>query len=52
MFLRFAHPAERPLDPWTLFLDERLNVSQREVTRKHDLHAVRVHLDSRMQSAI
>jgi hypothetical protein len=50
--LRFAHPAQRPLDPWTLFLDERLNVSQGKVARKHHLDAVRIHLDSRMQSAI
>jgi hypothetical protein len=52
MRLGFAHSAECPLDPWTLFLDERLNVSQREAARKHHLHSVRVHLDSRMPSAI
>jgi hypothetical protein len=50
--LGFPHPAERPLDPWTLFLDEGLNVSQREVARDDHLHAVRIHLVSRMQSAI
>ena len=50
--LRLAHPAQRPLNPWTFLLDEWLNVSQGEAARNDHLDTVRVDQDSRMQSAI
>jgi hypothetical protein len=50
--LRLAHPAQRPLNPWTFLLDERLNVSQGKPARDHHLYTVRVDQDSRVQSAI
>jgi len=48
MLLRLPHSAQRPLDPWTLFLHERLNVPEGEMVWNHYLHAVGVDEDSRM----
>jgi hypothetical protein len=48
MLLRLPHSAQRPLDPWTLFLNERLNVPEGEMVWNHYLHAVGVYEDSRM----
>jgi hypothetical protein len=50
--LRLAHPAQRPLNPWTFLLDKRLNVPQGKTAWDHHLDTVRVDEDSRMQSAI
>jgi hypothetical protein len=50
--LGLAHPAQRPLYPWTFLLHERLNVPEGEAPRDDDLDAVRVDQDSRMASAI
>ena len=50
--LRLPHPAQCPLYPWTFLLDKWLNVPEGEAARHDDLDAVRVDLDSRMQSAI
>jgi hypothetical protein len=52
MLLRLPHAPQRPLDPWTFLLDERLNVPEGEMVWKHYLHALGVDLDSRMESAI
>ena len=46
--LRFAHPAQGPLYPWTFLLDEWLNFPEGEMTRDDDLDAVRIDQDSRM----
>jgi hypothetical protein len=46
--LGFPQSPERSLYPWTLLLDEWLNVSQGEAARNDDLHALRVDQDSRM----
>ena len=50
--LRLAHPAQRALNPWTFLLDEWLNVPEGEMVWDYYLYAIRVHLNSRMQSAI
>ena len=48
MLLRLPHPAECPLDPWTLFLHERLNVPEGEMVWNHYLHTIGIDQDSRM----
>jgi hypothetical protein len=48
VLLRLPHPAQRPLDPWTLFAHKRLNVPEGEMVWNHYLHAIGVDEDSRM----